>query len=58
MNMFEVDSLYDVRDEDLIKFAEDGKRDKYEEEFILKQLGTFCLFPHKIREDFTPKAFG
>jgi hypothetical protein len=56
--MFEVDSLYDVRDEDLIKFAEDGKRDKHEEEFILKQLGTFCLFPHKIREDFTLKAIG
>ena len=25
----------------------DGKRDKNEEEFILKQLGAFCLFPHK-----------
>ncbi|MCQ2244946.1 MAG: M48 family metallopeptidase [Bacteroidaceae bacterium] len=25
----------------------DGKRDKNEEEFILAQLGAFCLFPHK-----------
>lgn len=25
----------------------DGKRDKNEEEFILRQLGSFCLFPHK-----------
>lgn len=25
----------------------DGKRDKNEEEFILKQLGGFCLFPHR-----------
>lgn len=25
----------------------DGKRDKAEEEFILKQLGCFCLFPYK-----------
>lgn len=25
----------------------DGKRDKNEEEFILRHLGAFCLFPHK-----------
>ena len=26
----------------------DGKRDKNEEEFILKELAAFCLFPHKV----------
>lgn len=31
----------------LIVSQMDGKRDKNEEEFILKQLGAFCLFPHK-----------
>lgn len=25
----------------------DGRKDKNEEEFILKQLGSFCLFPHR-----------